>query len=285
MFERFNRSWELVKASWAVLSSDKELVIFPIVSFIGVVIVTITFAIPTFAAGIFDSVGRGGRDSFGVAGFIIGFLFYAVMYSVIIFSNTALVGAAMIRLDGGNPTLSDGFKIAQSRLSTILGYALLAATVGIILQTISRRGGIIGQIAASIFGFAWNIATFLAVPVLVVENVGPLDAVKRSTELLKQTWGEQLIANFGMGLVFGLIGFGIMILGFALVMLFAGLHSTGLVLLVILATILAVMAVSLIASTLGGIYRAALYRYATQGDAGEFFSPELIQGAFKPKRA
>jgi hypothetical protein len=284
MFERINRSWELAKASYAVLRSDKELVVFPIVSFIGVILVTITFAIPMVAAGIFDSVGRRGADGIGIAGLIIGFLFYLVMYTVIIFANTALIGAAMIRLKGGDPTLSDGFNIARSRLPVILGYALISATVGMILRAISERGGIVGQIVASLFGFAWNVATFLAVPVLVVENVGQVDAVKRSASLLKKTWGEQLVANFGIGMVFGLITFGVMIIGVVLIMVFAGLNSPALVALAIIATILAVIAVSLLASTLSGIYQAALYRYATEGDAGEFFAPELIEGAFKEKQ-
>ena len=32
MFEKFSRSWELVKASAAVLRSDKELMLFPLIS-------------------------------------------------------------------------------------------------------------------------------------------------------------------------------------------------------------------------------------------------------------
>src|SRR5215213_2557852 len=99
MFERMSRSWELVKASWAILRADKELIVFPIVSMIGMVIVTIAFIIPSIAAGVFDSVASGGRGrGDGVLSLIVGFLFYVVIYSVIFFANTALVGAAMMRL-------------------------------------------------------------------------------------------------------------------------------------------------------------------------------------------
>ena len=134
MFERFNRSWELVKASWAVLRQDKELLIFPIVSFLGSIVVLITFAIPMIAAGVFDSMASRGSDDIGFFGLVVGFLFYLVMYTVVIFSNTALVGAAMIRLDGGNPTLADGFRIARERLGIIVAYAAISATVGMILR-------------------------------------------------------------------------------------------------------------------------------------------------------
>ncbi len=286
MFERFNRSWELVKASWAVLQQDKELLIFPIVSFLGSIVVLITFAVPMIAAGVFDSMASRGSDGIGFFGVVVGFLFYLVMYTVVIFSNTALVGAAMIRLDGGNPTLADGFRIARERLGIIVAYAAISATVGMILRAISERGGIIGQIASSILGFAWSVLTFLVIPVLVMEKVGPVDAIKRSGELLKQTWGEQLAANFGMGAVFGLATLGIVILGMVLIFAFAAVDAGVLVAIAVIAMILAIIALSLVGSALGGIYQAALYRYATSGTVDSHFSPDTIQGAFaqKPKR-
>lgn len=286
MFSRISNSWELVKASYAVLRSDKELIIFPIVSFIGVIIVTITFAIPLLATGIFQAMMEGTRSQTGaeIAGIIIGFLFYLVMYTVIIFSNTALVGAALIRLQGGDPSLSDGFRIASQRFTTILGYALISATVGIILRAISKRGGIIGQIISSILGFAWSVATFLTVPVLVVENVGPIEAVKRSGNLLKKTWGEQLVGNFSIGTIFGLLIFGVILIGGFFIAAVSATKSITLIVLMIGLTILGVLALSLLSSTLSGIYQAALYRYATDGDTGGYFSEDLIQGAFRSKR-
>jgi hypothetical protein len=282
MFEKMSRSWELVKASFSVLRSDKELLLYPIVSFIGVILVTISFAIPMAFAGLFDGLTRGDGDM-GIASAIVGFLFYLVMYTIIIFSNTALVGAAMIRLDGGDPTLADGFRIARERFGTIIGYALVSATVGMILRWISERG-VVGQIVSSIFGFVWNVVTFLAVPVLVVENIGPVDAVKRSGELLKKTWGEQLIANFGMGVVFGLLSFVILIPGIILIVAVAGTQSVGLVVLAIALLVILLIGLGLVSSALTGIFQAALYRYATQGSSGGFFDDSVLQGAFKPKR-
>src|SRR5262249_1074067 len=133
-----------------------------------------------------------------------GFVFYVVQYTIVFYCNSALVGAALIRLRGGQPTLGDGFRIANERFGSIVGYALVAATVGVILRQIAQRG-MIGRILGTGFGLAWNVATFLAVPVLVVEGVGPIEAVKRSSQLLKKTWGEQIVGNIGLGLVFGLL--------------------------------------------------------------------------------
>jgi hypothetical protein len=276
---KIERSWELVKASWAVLRADKELLIFPIVSTLAVVTVMLTFAVPLFLAGVLEGgLVRGGGIS--VVGVVVGFAFYTVQYTIIFYCNSALVGAAMIRLDGGDPTLGDGFRIANRHIGSILGYALLAATVGVILRNIARRG-FVGRIIASVFGLAWNIATFLAVPVLVVEGVGPIEAVKRSTSLLKKTWGEQIAGNLGIGAAFTLIFLaGLVLFGGALAAAIAT-NSAPLIVGVVATFVAAGILLSLVGSALSAIYTAAVYRYATQGDPGGMFGRELVRDAFR----
>lgn len=282
MFQRLTNSWTLVKASAAVLSADKELMVFPAISALLSVVVLITFAVPSVLAGLFDSAAMA-DSGFPIAGYVVGFLFYVVQYFVIFFCNTALVGAALIRLRGGDPTVADGFRVATSRLRPILGYALLAATVGMILRAISERSGAIGKLVVSLVGLAWNVATFLVVPVLAAEDIGPMDAVKRSSAYLRKTWGEQIVGNAGMGAVFGLLGFGTVMVGIVALIAAAATGSMALIAGVGVGLILALMALALVSSTLGGIYAAALYRYAAEGDPGSFFSPELVQGAFRKK--
>ena len=220
--------------------------------------------------------------SLPILAYVVLFLFYLVSYTVTFFFNTALVGAALIRLDGGDPTLGDGFRIALSRLPQIVGYALIAATVGMVLRAITERAGIVGPIIAGIIGFAWNVATFLVVPVLAVEGIGPIAAIKRSGGLLRQTWGEQIIGNVGIGLFFGLISFVVIIIGIgATVLLFQASVALGFVALVVM--LLALGIVGLIGSAVSGIYVASLYRYATKGDGGTTFSAGDLSGAFRQR--
>ncbi len=278
---RIARSWELVKASWAVLLADKELMVFPLLSLVAAGTVVATFLVPMFLAGILDA-GVGFAGGLPAAAIVIGFVFYVVQYTIVFYCNSALVGAAMIRLRGGQPSLRDGFRIANERFGAIVGYALIAATVGIILRSISRRG-FLARLVAGFLGVAWSIATFLAVPVLVVEGVGPIDAVKRSTQLLKKTWGEQIAGNIGLGAAYSLIVFGILLVfGGALALAVA---TKSVVLIVgaagLLVTVLVVL--SLIGSALGAIYSAAVYRYATEGEAGGMFAPDLVREAFRPR--
>ncbi|MBA3531957.1 MAG: hypothetical protein H0T73_08570 [Ardenticatenales bacterium] len=281
MFNRISSSWALVKASAAVLRADKELLIFPIVSFIGVLLVTISFAIPTFMAGILDGVGS--LEEFPIAGYVIAFLYYLAQYFVIFFANTALVGATMIRLKGGDPTVSDGFRIAMKHSRSIFGYALISATIGMILRVLSERSGVVGQIAVSLIGLGWNLATFLVVPGLVIEECGPIEAVKRSTELLKKTWGEQVVGNFAVGTIFGLLTFGVILLMLPVLFLAFSTESFVLIALTIGVGIIAVATLSLLNAALSGIYAAALYQYAAEGTTSSYFETPLLVNAFRRK--
>ena len=277
---RFARSWALVKASAAVLRSDRELLVFPLLSALCSLLVVATFCVPLAFGDVLTQMDEGVAP---VWLWPLGFLFYLSQYFVIFFFNAALVGAARIRLDGGDPTVADGFRLAAARWPQILGYAAIAATVGLLLRAIQERVGLVGRWIVGLLGMAWTVASFLAVPVLVNENVGPVEAVKRSAELLKRTWGENVIGNGGMSVVFGLIFVAWLLCMGGLVVLAASAHA------VVLAVALGVLAVvgmlllGLVQAALQGVYAAALHRYAETGDAGSGFEGALVAGAFRVK--
>ena len=273
MFEKFSRSWALVKASAAVLRSDKELLLFPVVSGLVAAVIVATFVVPAFALRIFEG-------GVGVFGAVWGFLFYLCTYFVTFFFNAALVGAALIRLEGGNPTLADGFNAARARVLPILGYAAIAATVGLLLQGLkNRKNNFLVRLVGSGLGVAWTLSTFLVVPVLVAQNVGPIDAIKESIDLMKRTWGENAIGNVGLGAIFGLILFATILLGVALVVATISLSPT-LALVLGLATVLAVVMLGIVQSALSAVYSAALYRFATVGEAPAGFEGTGLRVAF-----
>ncbi|QDH68873.1 DUF6159 family protein [Marilutibacter alkalisoli] len=276
MFEKFSRSWQLVKASASVLRSDKELMLFPLVSGAATLLVLATFAIPTFALRVFE-------DGFGVIGAFWAFLFYFCQYTVIIFFNCALVGAALIRLEGGDPTLADGLNAAKSRLGAILGYAAIAATVGVLLKALKNRdNNFIVRLIGSGLGAMWTLATFLVVPVLVSTDVGPVDALKSSVNLLRRTWGENAIGQVGIGMAFGLIIFGVILVGLLCAFLAAQV-STGLMVAVVVLFALAVLTLGIFQAALSGVYSAALYQYVTRGETPAGFENIHLEQAFAAK--
>lgn len=273
MFEKFSRSWTLVKASAAVLRSDTELLLFPVLSGMAAMLVVATFIVPTFALRLFE-------NGVGIFGAVWGFLFYLCLYSVIFFFNAALVGAALIRLDGGDPTLADGFNAAKAKALPILGYAAIAATVGLLLRSLRNRdNNVLVRMLGSGLGVAWTLSTFLVVPVLVQQEIGPIEAIKHSSTLLKRTWGENAIGSVGLGAVFGLMMFATIAFGVLLV-LGAASVSIPMAVTVGIMVVLAVVTLGIVQSALSAIYSAALYRYATVGEAPAGFATTGLQNAF-----
>jgi len=281
MSGRFSRSLELAKASFAVVRADKELMLLPVMSVFALLLILASLAVPVAMLGGFGAEATQGNNPASIAGALV---FYVATYFVALFFNAALVGAAMIRMDGGNPTLGDGLRIAWARKGRILGYALIAATVGLILRMIEERVGWLGALVVKLVGAAWAVATFLVIPVLVTREVGPLSAVKESAELLRETWGENIIGNFGLGLVFALVYLA-WLLACAATFYFAA--QTGVVVLmgaVVLVGVVVLLALSALQATMQGVYAAALYRHATHpGAAVPGFDQQLMQNAFRAK--
>lgn len=279
MAGRISNSFALVKASARVLQLDKELMVFPLMSGVATLLVIASFIAPIFLIGP-EIFGDGDNPSY--AAYVLGFLFYLVQYTVIFFFNAALVGAALIRLDGGDPTVSDGLAIASKRMGSIIGYAAIAATVGMVLRFISERSGLVGRIVAGLMGMAWTLTTYLTVPVLVTKDIGPIDAIKESAKIFKRTWGEQVIGNFGMGAAVMLIGLAWTGIGVALIVAMGSLGMGLSILAAVGIMVLGYVLLALWASALNGIYTAALYRYAMTGENG-VFDAQIMGNAFRPK--
>jgi hypothetical protein len=261
---------------------DKELLLFPLISSIAAFIVLMCFALPLLGFAALDGLSRGHVGGLGL--YVVGFLFYLTQYFVIFFFNAALVGAAMIRLDGGNPTLSDGLSIAMSKWQNILGYAAIAATVGLLLRAVQRRSGTITKFVAGLIGMGWTLATFLVVPVLVARDVGPVTAVKDSATMLKQTWGENAIGQVGIGAVFGIIHFLLVIFAAAIIIVAMMLKSGAALVTAIVLVVVMFILVALVQTALSAIYAAALYRYADGKQQSSGFDTTTLANAFVPGR-
>jgi len=240
--------------------------------------VVLCFALPIFGLHAIDYMDRRGAMLYSAA-----FLFYVVQYFVIFYFNTALVGAAMIRMDGGVPTLSDGLRLANSRFGAILGYAVIAATVGMVLRAIQERVGFLGRLIVGMLGVGWTVATFLVVPVLVSSDKGPVESIKDSAALLKRTWGENVIGQGGMSTFFGLLYVALALGMTGLCAAALSLHSGVLVALVVVCGVALFLVAGLVHSALSGIYSAALYRYASGGNTGATFDNTVLAGAFRSK--
>jgi hypothetical protein len=284
-FTRAERSWQLVQASWNVLRSDRELLVLPAVSGAAAVTLGASFLALGYGAGFFERVQGGQVVHFSLSLYAEIFVWYILQYFIVFFFNTALVAAALDRLNGGQPTLRDALALAASRSGQILGYAVISATVGVLLRVLAERLGLIGRIIQGVVVLAGTAATVVVVRVGVVEGGGRIAAIQRSASLLRRSWGENLIGNGGislaMGIACGAIGF-VGICGGTLAV-HQGQQALGIFLYA--SAVVGVLAVALVGSALTAIYTASLYCYAAFGEPPHGFDPALVRQAFIDRKS
>lgn len=281
---KFSRSWQLVKQSFAILRSDKQLMLFPVLSAVCCLFITLVIgtggtliAMPAMAAAAAN--GEQFHPNQSPLFMVAIFTLYVANYFVIVFFNVALVGVANSRLMGGTWTFRDGIELAWARKGTILQWALVAATVGMILRTIEERMGIIGRLVMRIIGVAWALACYFVVPVLAFEDLTPIQAVKRSSKLFKDTWGEKVVG----GVSFSFVSFLLTLPGIGILIAAIILGGVKGFLVGFAFFILYIMMLSVMMSAVQGIFNAALYRYACFKQVPPAFSHDLIASAWAPK--
>ncbi len=262
----FGDSWRLTKMSIGVIRKDKELLLLPIISATVMVLLILSVILPLSFFGLAESNGA----------YALYFVMYFVLAFIAVYFNVAIIAIATIRLRGGDPTIKDGIRMANSRLGKIVKWALISATVGLLLRVLrnylERELGFLGSIFGMIAEAAWSLLTFFVIPVLIYEDRPMIDSIKRSGSLFKKTWGETMVSGFVLGLIFLLFSILFIIpifLGFYL-MFYAGMFLTGMALIVIgVCGLVIVISMSYAAQ---GVLTAALYIYATEGIIPEDFS-------------
>ncbi|MGI9477983.1 MAG: DUF6159 family protein [Hyphomicrobiaceae bacterium] len=291
MFERMRRGWGIVKASWAVLKQHPNLLVLPVLSGIGVLLL-----LGSIAATVLPTVQNGSAEAlFGYLEndylvYALAFAFYWVTSFIVIFFNAALIFCALEAFAGRTPTVTGGIATAATRLPQILVWSFITATVGLALnvlqKTLREKIGFLGSLLGGFLSVAWAIVTYFVVPVLVVDRVGPIEAIKRSGGILKRTWGESLAGEGGLGI----ISFLLMLPVFGLVAL-AALTGGGVLTagggagLLVFGGVVAlyVIAVAVLLTALGTIFRAGAYIYATTGSAPGGMDQTLLEHTFRKK--
>jgi hypothetical protein len=282
MFERISNSFALARSSWQVLRTDKQLIVFPILSGIACFMLLLAIWLP-----VIFGIGLKNLADNGVPPWIYGvaFAYYFVTWFVVIFFNSALVSCAIIRFNGGTPTLGDGIGAATARLPQILAWAFVSATVGILLKLIENAGERVAEIISAILGTVWTVMTYFVVPVLVVEKVGPIEAIKRSASILKKTWGEALVGRMGIGFFMFLLalpGIALLLVG-GFVATKPALLALGIALIAL--AVIYFLAVAAISVALQGIFISALYQYATNGQIPSGYDAHVMRSAFGHKKS
>jgi len=268
------RGSALLWASWRLLAETPTLLVVPIVAgLLTGLAFALAVALPTVAW--YHTTPADPVPHMFMPAWLAFAIAMAVIGALSVIANALVVGMATIRLRGGTPTVRAATRLVRKRWRKILAWALVSATIGLLIRTLDERTGIGGRIIAAVAGLAWGLATSFVVPVLLYEPVPVAGSIKRSASLFKERWGERVTGDLTMGLAIGLVSVPLFIAGFVL-LFFAPVLG----ILAMAVTLGALMAVTLASS---GAFTATLYQYAVTGRAPLGFTEAELQGAYRPK--
>ena len=291
MRERLRYSFRMMRRSVDVLRAQPQLVLFPILSAIGLMLILTLLLWGTLIAVDYNLAVLQAQP-FWVK-LLAVFVLYLIAYLVAFFANTGLVGAVMIYLDGGDPTLEDSLHIALSRADKLIFYALIMASIGTFFRWLGRYVGVAGRLSSPILrrmlvflvvGVAWNLVTYLVVPILVVDGIGPVKALQRSAGLIKKTWGEQVVAYISTGLLFWLFFIPWTLAGGAAISWAVNTMREPLIVLTLYVYVMVPLTLFLVKLSIDSVFCAVVYRFVTEQPLAEF-DEELLHHAFRAKPA
>ncbi len=273
--ERIKNGWELTKRSFSVIKSDNEILLYPILSAVIIFLIILGFLAVLFFLIPAYTINQ---DITKIILIILLFVYLVLLQFITIFFEAAIITSATVRFNGKNPSFSDGFSKATKRIGRLFTWSVITAAVSIFLnalknlgrrkgQGVNKRAAIAGGISSFIFGVAWGILTFFVLPIILFENLGVFSSIKQSWNLFKRTWGENVTAQFSIGMIFflfslfGFIPFILAILLFDIsVILGVGL---------IFLSLFYWGFLMILSRSVNGILKAGLYHYATTGELPE----------------
>ncbi len=302
---RWQTSKSLARSAWRVLKLDRNLIGIPMLSAASTMLVVIAAGLTLFLTTNFNETKAPDGATLFYSGPLvdptwISFLFYATLYLTLTFMGTffsaALVAGLLQRFRGEKPTVTSAFSTARAHLGSLFRFALVTAIIGYILQVIEERVPLAGKIATWIAGAAWSIASMFAIPVIVStkNNIGPFAATRRSAGIIKETWGETVILSIGIGLVSMLSIVAFMVTMGTIGVLTASIlnaNNAGTVVTGISIGAIGFMGavgligLSLLFTMLSAVVKAAIFHYATTGQAPEGFEQDILRASFTPKKA
>ena len=275
-FNRLTNGWTIAQNSFKVLKANRQLMLFPILSGVSLTLIMASFLLSALGIAGWDFNNLDIAHDNKALQYGIIFLYYIINYFVVVFFNMALIHCTTLYFRGEEVTVAKGIAFSHSRIGTIFAWAMFAGSVGATLKIIQENVGALGRILTGLVGIVWAIATFFVVPVIAYENLGPIEALKRSTQLMKEKWGERLGAGFSFGLV-QLVGF----IGVAIVaaLVAVGIHPIA----GIAIGVLGLLLLATVVRAARTIFVSQVYHSVT-GDPVEQYNEQFISQLFIPKK-
>ncbi len=301
---KLSRSWLLFTTSFQVIRQNRKLLLFPIVTTICSAIMLLFFVAPALLYPTGHSLAEPahwqslahqlGLDfehrGTAVQPNAIFYLYLAVIYLtsmfIATFCNTAFYHEILQALAGQPVSIRSGLAFAWSRVGAILMWSLLAGAVGLLIKQLEERFGWVGRLVMRFVGVVWSVASVFAIPVLVREGGNnPITMLRQSASVLRKTWGESLAGYAGLTVGSWVVLAVSLFYIAGAVALAVWLQSPLVAGITLGAWLLAMLALSYVVGVASHVYRCALYVYAAEGTVPAPYNAEMMDAAWKIKKA
>jgi len=300
----FERSWSLLKSSLSIIARNKQLLVFPFVTFVCTAAILFFFLGPplfrptgysyvsaqhwqAIGHSLFEKApsGNGGQLVLTPGATIYLAFMYLISMFLATFFNVGFYHEILAALGGQSVSIGRGLKFACTKLKAILVWTLFAGLVGLLIKFIEERMALVGRIVGRLIGIAWSVAAVFAIPVIVREeqSANPVAVLKRSATVLKRTWGEALIGYVGLSFASWLVVIGSLLWLGAAILASSVLHNVWIMIFAGVGWLLALMAWSYLISVASQVYKSALYLYAAEGFIAAPYNQEMLDAAWKRK--
>jgi len=275
----WGQSRELTRESWAVLKQHRQLTAYPVFG-VAAGLVPMVIFIPAVYFLATD------QNWIGWALVVLGL--YAATLVAAIF-QAGLVVSAAAALDGGEVSFGKGIGAAMGRLGVLSRWAFVSTVVTLLISALrgNNNSGLVEvlfrNVLAAAAGIMWQLITFFVMPAMMLDDLGLIDAIKKSASTFKARWGTQLSGGVRIGGLLGLLVIlpAILVLAGGIFLTVAGYWSIGVPLAVI--ALIALIIGGVVLSTMRGIFSVVLYRYATTGAVTAGFTEDQLSHAVKVK--
>jgi hypothetical protein len=274
------RSIEISKLTFKILKSNKKLLIFSIVS------ILMSFSFFGFMV-IFFILNYYGKEGIYFIDFFMFFLTYLGIYLIINFFNVCIIYSLKGLFENKEIKTNDAIKFSLSILKRIFYWTLVSATIGLLLRLINgiakrlgNNGKIILTFIRSILGELWSILSVFILPIMVYNKSSPIVSVRKSSKLIRKTWGENLVKHYSLGLS----QLYVLLIGISIISLlsFILFHLIGAIILptLILISILFLISIIVLFKAANQIFNTILFLYADKNIIQKDFNKSKLKLVF-----
>ena len=193
---------------------------------------------------------------------------------VSVVSHATIIARVMARFHGQSVTNAQAARAALTKTPQLLAWAFINYVVISILRSIGNRG-ILGALVGALLRAGWMLASFFVVPVILFEDKGAVAAIKRSVELCRSRWGENIVGNGALGLIAFVAILLDVLVAVVLGLVFAPLGAV--------VGVIGLAAILLVLTVATAAFNAALYWYAVTDQSPGQYSVGDLQSAYRQK--